>query len=218
MTTTAARVRRGLEESIVAGRFQPGDQLDLDEICADFQCSRTPVREALQYLTDSGLVQVRPKRGTFVSRLTVHELTERFEVMAEFEGLCAALAATRMAPDASERMHAGLERCEHFYGTGDTDGYYDANSEFHRAIYAGSNNHFLEQQALRLQSGLEVYRRLQLRLGDRISRSLAEHRAIAQAIDAGDTETARRLARAHVAIQGEEFTELVLSQRGRALQ
>lgn len=217
MASTALRVRRGLEESIVTGRLRPGDQLDLDDICTEYGCSRTPVREAIQYLSNSGLVKVRPKRGTFVSRLTVRELTERFEVMAELEGLCAALSAHRMSPDVAERMNAHLRDCEAFFEADDVDGYYDANSKFHRAIYAGSGNTFLERQAVALQGRLEVYRRMQLRVGDRLRRSLAEHVEIATAIEAGDRDTARRLARAHVAVQGEEFTELVLSLPGRDL-
>ncbi|MBF4161351.1 GntR family transcriptional regulator [Nocardioides acrostichi] len=215
--TTAVRVRRGLEESIVTGRLQPGDQLDVDAVCAEYACSRTPVREALHQLAASGLVEVRSKRGTFVSRLTVRELTERFEVMAELEGLCASLAASRMDAQTAALMHTHLAACEERCAADDVDGYYDTNSDFHRAVYAGSGNAFLRRQAELLQSNLEVYRRLQLRVGDRIRRSLAEHRAIADAIAMGDSATARRLAHDHVVVQGDEFTELVIRLQGRVL-
>lgn len=208
--TEAVRVRRGLEEAIVAGRYRPGDKLDLTSISAEYGCSRTPVRDALQHLSNSGLVQVRPKHGTFVSRLSVRELAERFEVMADLEGLCAELAARRMSPEAATDMTAGLEACQRFVAEDDPDGYYDANSRFHRAIYAGSGNEFLRTETEKLQAGLEVYRRLQLRVGDRMTRSLDEHRAIARAILEHEPETARARARAHVKIQGDEYTELVL--------
>ena len=201
----------------MSGRLQPGEQLDVDALCTEFACSRTPVREALHQLSTSGLVQVRPKRGTFVARLTVRELTERFEVMAELEGMCAALAAARMSPEVVERMHRHLAACEERCEAGDVDGYYDANSEFHRAIYAGSGNAFLVAQAESLQGMLEVYRRLQLRVGDRIRRSLAEHRAIARAIVDGEADEARTRARDHVMVQGDEFAELVIRLQGRVL-
>ena len=210
----AVRVRRGLEEAIVAGRYHPGDKLDLERICAEYGCSRTPVRDALQHLSTSGLVQIRPKHGTFVSRLSVGELAERFEVMAELEGFCAELAARRMPPGAEEEMTAGLLACERFVDENDPDGYYDANSRFHRAIYAGSGNEFLRQEAEKLQGNLEVYRRLQLRAGNRMARSLDEHRAIARAILDGDPGEARARARAHVVIQGGEYTEMVLGLQG----
>lgn len=208
--TEAVRVRRGLEEAIVAGRYRPGDKLDLTSISAEYGCSRTPIRDALQHLSNSGMVQIRPKHGTFVSRLSVRELAERFEVMADLEGLCAELAARRMPPEAAAEMTAGLEACRRFVQEEDPDGYYDANSRFHRAIYAGSGNAFLRAETEKLQGALEVYRRLQLRVGDRMTRSLDEHQAIAEAILAHDPEAARARARAHVKIQGDEYTELVL--------
>ncbi len=208
--TEAVRVRRGLEEAIVAGRYRPGDKLDLASISAEYGCSRTPIRDALQHLSNSGMVQIRPKHGTFVSRLGVRELAERFEVMADLEGLCAELAARRMRPEDAAAMTAGLEACRRFVQEGDPDGYYDANSRFHRAIYAGSGNEYLRVEAEKLQGVLEVYRRLQLRVGDRMARSLDEHRAIAEAVLAHDPETARAQARAHVQIQADEYTELVL--------
>ncbi|MGJ9404448.1 GntR family transcriptional regulator [Arthrobacter sp. KK5.5] len=210
----AVRVRRGLEEAIVEGRFRPGDKLDPEGIAAEYGCSRTPVRDALQHLSTSGLVEIRPKRGTFVSRLSMRELAERFEVMADLEGLCAELAARRMPPDVADEMTGWLVACEQFVDSGDPDGYYDANSRFHRTIYAGSGNDFLRRETEKLQGGLEVYRRLQLRVGDRMSRSLREHRAIAQAIRDGSAQEARALARTHVVIQGDEYTEMVLNLDG----
>lgn len=208
--TEAVRVRRGLEEAIVAGRYRPGDKLDLTSISAEYGCSRTPIRDALQHLSNSGMVQIRPKHGTFVSRLSVRELAERFEVMADLEGLCAELAARRMPPEVAAEMTAWLEACQRFVQEDDPDGYYDANSRFHRAVYAGSGNEFLRAEAEKLQGVLEVYRRLQLRAGDRMARSLGEHRAIAEAVLGHDAGAARERARAHVMIQGDEYTELVL--------
>jgi DNA-binding GntR family transcriptional regulator len=208
--TEAVRVRRGLEEAIVAGRYRPGDKLDLTSISAEYGCSRTPIRDALQHLSNSGMVQIRPKHGTFVSRLSVRELAERFEVMADLEGLCAELAARRMPPETAAEMTTWLEACQGFVQADDPDGYYDANSHFHRAVYAGSGNEFLRAEAEKLQGVLEVYRRLQLRAGDRMARSLDEHRAIAEAVLNHDAETARARARAHVTIQADEYTELVL--------
>ena len=87
------RIRRALENSIVRGRFLPGTRLDPEALAQEFDCSRTPIREAFQQLEASGLVRVMPKRGTFVTHWSPEELAERFEVMAEVEALCARLAA-----------------------------------------------------------------------------------------------------------------------------
>ena len=100
----AQQIRQALENDIVDGRFAPGEKLDPEALAVEFSCSRTPIRDALQALESSGLVRVEPKRGTFVTELSVVELTERFEVMAELEAMCARLAASRATDEQIARI------------------------------------------------------------------------------------------------------------------
>lgn len=213
---TAQQIRQALENAIVDGRFAPGEKLDIDALIVEFACSRTPIREALQALEASGLVRVEPKRGTFVTELGVVELTERFEVMAELEALCARLAARRAAGADLERIRAAQAACEGAAATGDSDEYYHQNTAFHQAIYAASGNAFLEAEALRLQTMLQPYRRRQLQVRGRMLRSLHEHRGIVAHIEAGDAAAAGAATDAHVRIQGDRFHELVASLRQTA--
>jgi DNA-binding FadR family transcriptional regulator len=82
---------------------------------------------------------------------------------------------------------------------------------FHRTIYAGSHNEFLTEQAVALHRRLSPYRRLQLRVRDRISNSFSEHEAIVAAIIAGNEELTAQLLREHVHVQGQRFADLVAS-------
>lgn len=207
------RIRQGLENAIVDGRFVPGQKLDPDALAAEFACSRTPIREALQALESSGLVRIEPKRGTFVTELGLVELTERFEVMAELEAMGARLAAQRMSQEDLKRIRAAQAECEAAAGTGDADAYYHWNNLFHRAIYAASGNRFLEAEAGRLHTMLQPYRRRQLQLRGRMGRSLEEHRAIVARLEVEDGEGAARQMTAHVIIQGNRFHELVAALR-----
>ncbi|MGO4755559.1 GntR family transcriptional regulator, partial [Streptomyces sp. 2MCAF27] len=84
-------MRDALENAVIDGRYRPGERLDPAQLEQEYGCSRTPIREALQALERSGLVQIRPKRGTYVTELSISELAERFEVMAELEGMAARL-------------------------------------------------------------------------------------------------------------------------------
>ncbi|MFD1881565.1 GntR family transcriptional regulator [Paracoccus pacificus] len=206
-------IRQTLENAIVDGRFAPGEKLDLDALAAEFNCSRTPIREAIQALAVSGLISIEPKRGTFVTALDMVELTERFEVMAEVEGVCARLAATRATPGQAEHIRATLAACERAAERGDSDAYYHQNSAFHQAIYAASGNSFLESEALRLQTMLQPYRRRQLQVRGRMLRSLQEHVRVVAAIEAGDGDAASARMNDHVRIQGDRFHELVTALR-----
>ncbi|WP_425838213.1 GntR family transcriptional regulator [Streptomyces fractus] len=209
----ARRVRDALENAVVDGRYRPGERLDPAELEREFGCSRTPVREALQALERSGLVQIRPKQGTYVTELSVSELAERFEVMAELEGMAARLSARRIEREALAELEDALRECEQHAHAGDADPYYYANARFHAIVYDSCGNEYLRQQAHALKRALQPYRRLQLRVPDRMRRSLAEHRAIADAIAAGVADRAEEAAREHVLVQVKEFSQLVRTWR-----
>ena len=85
------------------------------------------------------------------------------------------------------------------------------NEAFHEAIYAGSHNQFLIDQTRNLYRRLRPYRRLQLRVRDRVSNSYSEHDGVVQAILAGDGDRAAELTRSHVMIQGQRFADLMAS-------
>jgi DNA-binding GntR family transcriptional regulator len=194
---------------IAVGKLAPGQHLDETELAHAFGVSRTPIRETLIQLASMGLVVIRPRRGAVVAELGPQQLVEMFEVMSEVEAVCARLAARRMTPAEQEALLAAHAACKE--AVGDPDGYYVRNEAFHQAIYAGSHNHFLIEQARSLYRRLRPYRRLQLRVRDRVSNSYAEHDAVVRALVAGDGELAAQLMRDHVMIQGQRFADLVAS-------
>ncbi len=219
MSRSADAIADALENDIVAGVFAPGTRLDETALSARFGVSRTPVREALQRLTASGFAEQWPRRGTFVRKVSLREMVEMFEVMAALEALSARLAARRLSARQCAALEEALEACAAAAATGDTDAYYRANEVFHQLIYGASGNHFLAEQSRQLQTRLQPYRRLQLRAGDRMRQSLAEHRAIVEALKTGAGEQVEALVRAHIMIQGEKFTDLMarLGEEGLAV-
>lgn len=212
----ALTLRDALEDEIVNGKLKPGDRLDEAALAERFKVSRTPIREAFQYLVGSGLVEAIPKRGTFVAEVGLPQLIEMFEVMAELEGMCARLAARRITDAEAEALQQALTMCEQAAGAGNPDTYYYENELFHNCIYQASHNGFLAQQARQLRARLKPYRRLQLRVRNRIRKSLEEHRQIVAAIMAGDEALAESSIKAHIRIQGERFTDFVASIGGAA--
>lgn len=209
----AQRLRDLLEDAIVDGRYSPGDKLDPEALARDYDCSRTPIREALQQLSASGMVRVLPKRGTFVAQLGVTELVERFEVMAELEGMCARLAARRIMAEELDALHRANDACRECMKAHDADGYYYENGTFHHLIYQASHNAFLTQEASRLHAILKPYRRLQLHARHRIESSFEEHQSIMAALERGDAVAAEVAIQSHVQIQGERFNDLVASMQ-----
>lgn len=202
-----------IEERIVTGVYPPGTRLDEQELADSFGLSRTPVREALIQLASVGLVEIRPRRGAIVPEMSAERLYEMFEVMAELEAMCGRMAARRIRPEEMLLLQEAHQACETARSAGDPDSYYQLNEVFHHRIYEASHNGFLAEQAIALHRRLRPYRRLQLRVRNRMSTSFAEHAEIVAAIVAGDCDLAASELRSHVLVQGERFTDLVATLR-----
>lgn len=200
-----------IEGLIFDGTFKDGDRLDEVQLAERFSVSRTPIREALQRVALSGLVEQIRNRGVFVRQPGPVELIEMFEVMAELEAVCARLAASRISDAALEELNATNESCNRAVAGQEADRYYHENERFHALIYREAGNRFLEQECLRLQRRLQPFRRVQLRLRGRLRQSMSEHEAIVAALESGDGDSAAEVIRRHVAVQGEKFHRLMAS-------
>ncbi len=205
----ARDIREALENDILARFVPPGGRIDEQEVARRFGVSRTPVREALHQLASAGLVELIQNRGAFVRRVSIGELVQMFEVMAEFEAMAGQLSARRATERAIESLSRALVSCGETAASGDPNVYYAENGRFHDAIYVASGNAYLAGEARRLNQRLSAYRRLQLRVPERIGQSLAEHETIFRAIAGRKPEEASRLLRDHVTIQGERFADFV---------
>jgi DNA-binding GntR family transcriptional regulator len=203
------QLRERIEERIVTGLYPPGMRLDETDLAASFGVSRTPIREALIQLASTGIIEMRPRRGAVVAQISPRRLQEMFEVMAELEALCARLAASGLTNEEREDLAAAHHNCESALRTNDPDDYYRLNESFHQTLYQLCHNSFLTEQSLLLQRRLRPFRRLQLRMAGRMESSFNEHAQVLEAILAGDGDRAATILRAHVAMQGDRFSNLL---------
>ena len=207
----ADQLRQVLEEEIASSLLAPGTRLEEMALAERFGVSRTPIREALQMLSASGLVDLRPRRGAIVASLSLERLLEMFEMMAEMESICGRLAARRMTDIERAHLQKQHEICGEAVRANDIDLYYTENVAFHGVIYQGSHNKFLTGEVKRLQRRLQAYRRLQLRSTGRMAESYAEHGAITKAIIEGNGELTASLLQGHVSVQGNRFGDWLSS-------
>lgn len=198
-----------LEEQIFSGLFSNGERLDEVSIAKKFGVSRTPLREALQRLSRSGLVELINRRGAFVRQPGPVELFEMFEVMAELEATCGRLAARRISEAALSTLENANSLCKAARDSGDPDEYYEQNELFHDIIYTESGNNFLAAETRLLHRRLKPFRRQQLRLRGRMKDSHDEHDTIYTALLNGDADGAASALRSHVSVQGEKFHSLM---------
>lgn len=199
------RVKLALEDEILAGTLESGARLDEKSLAERFGVSRTPIREALTALTQTGLVEQWPNKGCTVSSFDPVNVLEWFEVMASLESSCARLAALRLTRDQAAEIRAALLACETAAQSDDPDEYYRQNERFHDAIYAACTNEPLMELTRRQRARLRPYRRVQLQTIGRLNRSLEEHAKLADGILTGDAEVAASRMWEHVMAQAHDY-------------
>ena len=193
--------------SIVRGEIGVGETLPPEmQICAMMDVSRTVVREAMRTLTGKGLIESRPKSGTRVRppeqwnqldpdvlrwHLETAEidryLAKLFQLRTAVEPTAAALAASHAEADDIARIRAG---CDGMDAAKTNDDFVAADIMFHQAIYFATRNEFFWPIAQMFEITLRQSFTIAAP-GSHRPRALIEHRAVLDAIVAGDAEAAR---------------------------
>jgi DNA-binding GntR family transcriptional regulator len=189
-----------IRQLVLGGEFPPGALLPEAYLAQAFDVSRTPVREALKQLQHEGLVEIRPKVGTFVREPTRREIVELFQLKESLEGLAASLMARRGEVPELGILRRNLADSEEAVLAGDSARYARLVEEFHWTIVHGSDNRKLAEHYARLMNQL-AYRRLVLRTVEhpgRIAASTQEHRGVLEMIEPKDPVGAESAMRNHV--------------------
>lgn len=181
-----------LRTRILDGRLAPGHPLSPRNVAEDLMLGHTPVRSAIQRLVVEGLVEVIPKKGTYVSAPTSNDLREIFEVRLALESTAAYLAAVNGATEgltrAAAQMQQLLEQPSTNLSVEQRTGWV-----FHQEMFAASRNErlFTTYKVLRAQTGLALN---ELHRDDvaTVRRGTLEHLNIFAAIKANEPEAARR--------------------------
>jgi len=206
--TTVDKLANAMAEAILSGEFAPGYRLDEQLLAQRYEVSRTPVREALRQLATTGLIEIRPRRGAIVTRVTPQQLEELFVAMGELEATCARLAAMSMSPTERRRLQALHDRMGNAERQQDAEAFADDNHLLHTMIYAGAHNGVIEELAVALRRRLSPFRRAQFQLEGRPPRSFAEHDQVVSAIIRGDANAAHAAMLHHVTLVEQSYEEL----------
>ncbi|MDP2134923.1 MAG: GntR family transcriptional regulator [Sulfuritalea sp.] len=200
-----------LRERIYSHALLPGQRLDEALLAEQLGISRTPLREALKVLSAEGLVDLQPHKGCFVTELSLRDLEEIFPIMATLEGRVAHEVATKRTAAQLKALDALHDKLERHAAAGDVDRYYETNYVFHDQMQECAGNRWLQIVIGDLRKLLKLSRHHSLRLEGRLAASLAEHRALMQALHRQDAAAAEEVMRGHLLAQLAALRELSLA-------
>lgn len=207
--TSKALIYKELRRSIIVGHREPGERLDLDALTKSYGTSVTPVRDALQMLSQEGLVSIKPRSGYFVTHITLKQLRDMLELCEILEVASIERAAVRITEEQLEQLehaHAG------YTGEDDEsyDRYMDENRRFHYLIAQASGNQELAEMLGRLHDRLARFMVL-CRAGETLER---RHALIIEALRTRDVATARQAILGEMNETHETVLERVIQEEG----
>jgi len=141
--TLVDQIANALKDDILTGSLKGGDQLLEDSLKNEFGISRTPLREAFRVLEKEGLVEILPRKGTFVRRISRQDIEENFPVRAILEGLAASLAYANLAQQDINDMEEVFEYMKEAAQREDFIDYAKNHIAFHEIFINASNNETL---------------------------------------------------------------------------
>ena len=209
MARSADKLISDIRKEVSSGILKPGDQLEVTALAERFGVSRTPIREAIRTLVESGVLETRPRKGSFVRVLSAKQLLDLFQVAAELEGMACRLAALSLTKENVEAIERGLAKCTQAAEVQNNAEYAMANLDFHTAIHNASGNDWLIEQLRQLQINLNSYRTMPYEIRGRLNKSTDEHKIICDAILSGDGEHACNLMRDHMMLQGKRLPSII---------
>ena len=209
MARTADKLISDIRKEVSSGILKPGDQLEVNALAERFGVSRTPIREAIRTLVETGVLETRPRKGSFVRVLSAKQLLDLFQVAAELEGMACRLAALSLTKENVEAIESGLAKCTQAAEFQNNVEYAMANLDFHTAIHNASGNDWLIEQLRQLQINLNSYRTMPYEIRGRLKKSTDEHKIICDAILSGDGEHACNLMRDHMMLQGKRLPSII---------
>lgn len=189
------QVAERLREQIFNRELEPGSWIDEQKLAADYGISRTPLREALKVLAVEGLVTMKVRRGAYVTEMSVEDVTQVYRLLGLLEADAAAQVAEMATPDELaelQQLHQTLEAATH-----QRDTFFAINEQFHMRLLALGRNRWREQVVGDLRKMMKLNRHHSLFRQGRIEESLAEHRALMQALEQRNGEASGRLMRQH---------------------
>lgn len=194
------QVRDRLREDILSGERAPGEVLSEVVLARSFGVSRGPIREALGRLASEGLVSIAPRRGAIVTELTREEFIDAYQVREALETLAIRLAVPRLSDTDRGRLHALHEEMIEHARRDEVHPFFDANARFHGVFVDVSQNQKLIEMYRLLMDQTGRYLARSLALRGSVSRSVAEHGAILEAVDAGEADRAAHLLADHIEV------------------
>ncbi|CAN7716915.1 GntR family transcriptional regulator [Variovorax sp. LjRoot290] len=195
---SAEQVCERIRSAILSGELKPGSKLTEQDLAAELEVSRTPVREAIRQLEVERLVSRTPFVGVTVAQLSPEEVIELLDIREVLEGLVARLATENMDSFHLQRLKKSLQQLAASARKSDVGAYLDQALAFRRALVECCGSATLSEHVMAIENRLRLTGSRTALLPGRMEAAIEEHEKLLDAIVRGDAKGAERLNRERI--------------------
>lgn len=212
--TVCDQVHAALRKAIVEVRLMPNERISENALCRQFSVSRTPVRTAIQRLAEEGLVTVSPQRGSFVAPLRLEALQVSHFVRRSLEVALLRETAARWTPQMTAEMRDQIAAQERLVAADDPEGFLREDDRFHRTLVVFSGREGVWSAIQAAKTPLMRFHRYWANR-NRLFDVLREHRAVIDALEAGDAAAAETALTQHLDMVFVNFEKMTPEEQAR---
>lgn len=191
-----------LLERILSRQLAPGQRLDVDEIADQLGVSRTPLKDALTRLSAEGLIEIRPRSGTYVTNPSIEDIEELFDVRRVLELYAAELAVRHITEPELKQGREIVRKLQKLVNERNWSDIYqdhiDLDHSLHRLIVEGSRNKQLKDLWEQVNTHVQIARVRYRRSESRLDLSMKEHEEILAALEARDRKALQEALRQNI--------------------
>jgi DNA-binding GntR family transcriptional regulator len=216
-TSASDLVFRKLRDAILSGELPQGSLHSIYEFAEKYRVSRTPVREAVLRLADTGMVVVERNRGFRIRGLTVDDVRAVFEFRLMLETTSSSYAAQHASPSVTERLVENLVAMSQAIAIEDTANFTRLDREFHDEIIATMDNSRVRRDLAGLRAATQAMGVTTMGQAPRLRDIYSEHNPIVKAIVAGNSLAAARAMTKHLVHSGRVIMGGVAERTGETM-
>lgn len=187
-----------IKNSILSGELEPGRLYSETKLSAQIGISRTPMREALQCLSQDGYISIIPSKGFMIRQLNEKDMKDSIEIRCAIEGFCTNMIASQIHTEKGKQLLCSLEQAlsdmEDSLENGvQLEHFIDSDHQFHLLLVNYMDNDEFNQIFQRLLYLIRLTSQDALSADGRIKGTLNEHHAYLDALKKGDGPKAYEL-------------------------
>ncbi|WP_298852030.1 GntR family transcriptional regulator [uncultured Ruegeria sp.] len=206
-------IANDLRERILSGELAEGETIRQEALAEEYDVSRMPIREALKRLNAEGLVQWANNRGGSVTKHSLDEIGEIFDLRILIEVDLFRRAIPNMGPNDFARCDEILTQMEASYDENDVGKWGILNYQYHSALYAASRRKLTNELLDRVNLQSDRYVRMHLSVMKQREPAKKEHRDLLRLAQEGKGDEASEVLLRHIRRTKEQLLEMIASKR-----